>query len=265
MKSWLRRLRGVIGMGITWAAGWALMGILMIPASRLVPGQFFQVFDAPPPALAVPGFVGGVLFALVVGIAGKRRRFSELSLPTFTAWGAVGGVLLSLVPVLLVGAGVASVSEGAPSPWRLTAIVGLPFTLMAAASAAATLLAARWADGQGLPAAADEELLTDAALEDPETHDEVGPGSMDLQTTVHAPREDAGVRHGDPGAWGVQLMLSPHALPRLRSAGDQREHAGAGTSRTLRHRLDGAGGMSKCITSSRTPSLVYSAIAGSSP
>lgn len=197
MTRWLRRLRGVIGMGITWAVGWALMGILMIPVRTFVPGQFFQVFDAPPPALAVPGFVGGVLFAIVVGIAGKRRRFSELSLPTFTAWGALGGVLLSLVPALLVGMGVASASEGAAESWRLTAIVGLPFTLMGAASAAAALLVARWADGHGRPAAADKEFRTATASECPESPGEPGPGSPDLGTT---PREAAGVRRGSPEA-----------------------------------------------------------------
>ncbi len=197
MTRWLRRLRGVIGMGITWAAGWALIGILMIPARTFAPGQFFQVFDAPPPALAVPGFVGGVLFAIVVGIAGKRRRFSQLSLPTFTAWGALGGVLLSLVPALLVGLGVASASEGATESWRLTAIVGLPFTLMGAASAAATLLVARWADGHGRPAAANRELRTNAAFEDLELPDELGPGNADLGTTA---REAAGIRRGSAEA-----------------------------------------------------------------
>ena len=86
MKQWLRRLRGAVGMGLIWAAGWALVGVLIGVTSKVLPGlpfwdSFFDVFDAPLPALAIPGFVGGVLFAVVLGIAGHRRRFEELSLP----------------------------------------------------------------------------------------------------------------------------------------------------------------------------------------
>jgi len=54
MKRWLRRIRGVSGMGLSWAAGRAL--------------------------------VGGALFSTVLGIAGRRRRFDELSLPRCAAW-----------------------------------------------------------------------------------------------------------------------------------------------------------------------------------
>ncbi len=77
MKKWLRRIRGAVGMGLTWAAGWALFGLLIGVTSILLPWLpwelFFDVFDAPLPALAIPGFVGGVLFSRVLGIAGRRR------------------------------------------------------------------------------------------------------------------------------------------------------------------------------------------------
>jgi hypothetical protein len=29
MKKWLRRIRGAVGMGLIWAAGWALVGVLI--------------------------------------------------------------------------------------------------------------------------------------------------------------------------------------------------------------------------------------------
>jgi hypothetical protein len=57
------------------------------------------------PALAVPGFVGGACFSVVLGIAGRRRRFEDLSLSRFAAWGALGGLLLSLVPAAMVAVG----------------------------------------------------------------------------------------------------------------------------------------------------------------
>ena len=105
MRKWLERVRGALGMGITWAVGWALFGVLIGVASLILPGlpwhYFFDVFDAPLPALAVPGFFGGVLFSTVLGVAGRRRRFDELSLPGVAAWGALGGMLLSLLPAAM--------------------------------------------------------------------------------------------------------------------------------------------------------------------
>ena len=76
MNKWLRRIRGAVGMGLTWAAGWAVAGLLIGAASILLPGlpwdSFFEVFDAPLPALAIPGFFAGVFFSIVLGIAARR-------------------------------------------------------------------------------------------------------------------------------------------------------------------------------------------------
>ena len=149
MKKWLRRIRGAVGMGLTWAAGWALFGVLIGVTSRLLPGlpwdSFFEVFDAPLPALAIPGFFGGALFSMVLGIAGRRRRFDELSLPRFAAWGAVGGLLLSLMPAALVAVGLASLGRPDAGLWKITATIGGPLILLSALSACGSLMLARMA------------------------------------------------------------------------------------------------------------------------
>lgn len=149
MKNWLRRIRGAVGMGLTWAAGWALAGVLIGVASLLLPflpwDLFFDVFDAPLPAMAVPGFFGGVFFSAVLGIAGRRRRFRELSLPRFAAWGAVGGLLLTLFPFALVAVGLASLNPDA-RPWPIIGAIVIPFTLLSAVSASVTLMVARKAE-----------------------------------------------------------------------------------------------------------------------
>lgn len=155
---WLRRIRGAIGMGLTWALGWALTGLLIGVASKLTPflpwDVFFEVFDAPLPAMAVPGFFGGVFFSIVLGVAGRGRRFRDLSLPRFTAWGAVGGLLLSLFPAALVAAGLASVNPGY-SLWQITATISGPLILLSAASAAGYLKVAKAAEKR-LPAPASQ-------------------------------------------------------------------------------------------------------------
>lgn len=154
MNNWLRRIRGAVGMGLTWAAGWAVAGILIGVASNLLPGlpwdSFFEVFDAPLPALAIPGFFGGALFSVVLGIAARRRKFDELSLPRFAIWGAMGGVLLSLLPNAMVAVGLATFDKEGVDLWKTTAVIAGPFIVLSAVSAAASLLLARRAKNRVL-------------------------------------------------------------------------------------------------------------------
>jgi hypothetical protein len=91
MGKWLRRIRGAIGIGITWAAAWGVVG--------MVPRWLFGFnTDAPFPIIfGVLGFIAGVIFSGLLRLTEGRRGFDELSLPRFAAWGAVGGVLLSAI------------------------------------------------------------------------------------------------------------------------------------------------------------------------
>jgi hypothetical protein len=154
MNKWTRRIRGALGTGLTWAAGWALVGVLIGVTSVLLPDlpfwkPFFEVFDAPLPALAVPGFFGGALFSIVLGIAGRHRRFDELSLPRFAALGAVGGLMLSLLPAAMVAVGLASMDpERGFGLWQLTSMISVPLILLSAGSASASLILARKAERQ---------------------------------------------------------------------------------------------------------------------
>ena len=74
----------------TWIIVSMIAGVLIGVASKLLPGlpwdAFFEVFDAPLPAFAIPGFFAGVFFSTVLGIAGRRCRCNELSLLRFAAW-----------------------------------------------------------------------------------------------------------------------------------------------------------------------------------
>lgn len=169
MKGWLKRIRGAVGMGLTWAVGWGLFGVVIGVTSILLPGLpwhvIFDVFDAPLPALAIPGFVGGVLFSTVLGIAARRRRFDELSLPRFGLLGALGGLLLSLVPAAFVAVGLAS----GPGLWLFTAAIAGPATLLGGMSASGSLMLARRAeDRESLEAGEDVAELGLTEGEPPE-------------------------------------------------------------------------------------------------
>ena len=164
MTKWLRSIRGAVGMGLTWAVAWAIAGLLIGISSRLLPflpwDSFFAVFDAPLPALAIPGFVAGGLFSVVLGIAARRRRFEELSVPRFAVWGALGGVLLTLFPFALVAVGLASTEGSRFSAGQVIATIAGPFIVLSAASAAGSLwLARRAARRDSLAAAAVHDAM----------------------------------------------------------------------------------------------------------
>ncbi len=147
MNHWLRRIRGALGMGVTWAIGWAVVGIGIGALSIVTPflpwEGFFAVFDAPMPAMAVPGFFYGAIFSIVLAIAGRKRRFSELSMPRFVAWGALSGVLF---PVLLIGTGLASPSGSAGFDWGRLAFMAGTLAAFSTLSAWGTLALARRAE-----------------------------------------------------------------------------------------------------------------------
>ena len=158
MTKWLQRLRGVVKMGLIWAVGGAVLGGLPELADNVTPGGLpaVHVIDMWPQTLALVGFLGGVAFAVVLGIAGARRRFDELSLPRFVAWGAVAGVLL----------GAFVVTEGAPL--LFAALV----TLLSAGGAAGTLALARRSEDRELLAAAAD--VREAGLTEQEERELLG-------------------------------------------------------------------------------------------
>lgn len=140
MKPWLRRIRGAVGMGLTWAVVWApvavLIGIMVDPDGSM---------DEMWPAIgAYPGFLCGVAFSIVLGIMARRRRLDELSLPRFAAWGAAAGLAVGTIPFAI----------GRPTTevplWLLGGVVVGTMTLLSAASAAGSLALARRAERRAL-------------------------------------------------------------------------------------------------------------------
>ena len=135
MKKWLRRIGCAVLMGVTWAVVWAPIGVLI--GMILDPDGSM---DEPWVAVgAYPGFLCGAVFSAMVGIAKGHRRFDELSLLRVGAWGAVSGVLVGALPLVLGS----TENAGLPA-WLLgVAIIG-SITLLSAVSAAGSLALAKW-------------------------------------------------------------------------------------------------------------------------
>ena len=91
MRTWLRRIRGAIGMSVMWAAAWFAVGA--------VPRWVFGVnTDAPLPLIfGLFGLIAGGVFSAVLTMTEGRRSFDQMSLPRFAGWGAIGGLLLTAV------------------------------------------------------------------------------------------------------------------------------------------------------------------------
>jgi hypothetical protein len=148
MKQWLRRIRGAIGMGLTWGAAWGVAGNVVMLGFLLKTGSRP---DAPFPIIfGAFGFLAGVIFSGVLGLVEGRRRFDQMSLPRFAAWGAAGGFVLSATFVLAV-----SLAGDPAFLWNLV-VVGPLFAAAAAGSAAGSLALARRAKDRGLLEAADD-------------------------------------------------------------------------------------------------------------
>jgi hypothetical protein len=134
VKKWIRRIRGAIGMGLTWAAAWFGAGLALL----LVVG--FGAADVPFPLFfGLLGFLAGVTFSGVLGLVEGRRRFDQMSLPRFAAWGGAGGSLLAGIFVVVAQLG-----------GEAFLLLGPVFGLSGAVCAAGSLALARIADDRDL-------------------------------------------------------------------------------------------------------------------
>jgi hypothetical protein len=158
VKKWLRRIRGAIGMGLTWAIAWFGAGLVLL----LIVG--FGAADVPfPLGFGLLGFLAGVTFSGVLGIVEGRRRFDQMSLPRFALWGGVGGLLFS--GIFVVAAGLRA---------DVLLVLGPVFALSGAGCAAGSLALARMAEDRELLDASGD--VTEAGLTDDETHELLGGG-----------------------------------------------------------------------------------------
>jgi hypothetical protein len=105
----------------------------------------------------------------VLGVAARHQRFDELSIPRVAAWGALGGLLVSFIPLAMVGLGLASANV---SIWKITAILAGPLTMGSSIAAAATLALARKAEDRRVVEASRE--LSEIGLTDDEKRELLG-------------------------------------------------------------------------------------------
>ena len=133
VQSWLRRIRGAIGMGLAWGVAWGAVGS--------VPRWLFGFnTDAPLPLIfGVLGFLAGVAFFGLLMLTERHRSFDELSVPRFAGWGTLSGLLLSAV-----------FAKAASLAWGDVLVIAPTFAAACAVCATGSLVLARRAVGRDL-------------------------------------------------------------------------------------------------------------------
>lgn len=116
MRKLLRRLRGILGMALSWAIPWGVAigttgGLLAYFIVRLPPGVS-RIVVALQAALgngisgAVLGFLTGGVFSVVLISAEHQRSLPDLKESRFALWGAVAGAAsagVMILPALTLG------------------------------------------------------------------------------------------------------------------------------------------------------------------
>ena len=169
MKGWLRRIRGILGMGVTWGVAGALAGMAIELINGIWSNPLGSMMDMWPVALGLPGFLAGITFSAVLGVVARSRRFEELSLSKFALLGGIGGLVMGLLPAALTTLGLVPAGFNL---WPVTPAIFVPFTLVGAIVASGTLTLARLTEDRELLQAG--EGVADVELTTEETRDLLG-------------------------------------------------------------------------------------------
>ncbi len=95
MPRWLKVIRGMIGMGLTFSVGVGVAASMIAGLMWLIPGGFSgQELIGAVIKGSIIAFPIGVAFSGVLAITARGLPFDKLSLPRFAALGAGGGLLL---------------------------------------------------------------------------------------------------------------------------------------------------------------------------
>ena len=110
MRNLLRKLRGLVGNGIVWAAAWAVGTLIfsLVPAllsGALTPSWVFGLVLA---KAAVVGFGSGAVFSLVLGVAYRNRLLDDIRTVPMGILGTAAGLLIPVA--LFIASSVAGVS-----------------------------------------------------------------------------------------------------------------------------------------------------------
>jgi hypothetical protein len=141
----LRRLRGILGTAVVWAIVWGALGAVFLAAQSLWEHLEHDPYRTPSYGqllargfliFSIWGAVSGAVFALALALAERKRSVSDLSMRRVATWGALGGVTLPLIGIVVM-------PYIGPSTWMFVAQILGATGLLGAGCAAGTLALVR--------------------------------------------------------------------------------------------------------------------------
>lgn len=130
----LRKAGRAVGIGVAWALGWAPIAVIAGTTIIDPDGSMDEMWVL---IGAYPGFICAVLFCALLAVVERGRAMHEVPLGRLALYGALAGLTLGLLPVLIGG------EPRAGSFDLLGPVVAGSFTGMAALSAVVTGRVAR--------------------------------------------------------------------------------------------------------------------------
>ena len=106
MRGFLRRIRGLIGTGLTWAVGWAVLWgvpVLIAAGFGALEGLTAGMFLIGALFVAGCGFIAGSAFGMILSVFERKKRLEELSLKRIALMGGLVGGLGGSALVAIFG------------------------------------------------------------------------------------------------------------------------------------------------------------------
>ena len=106
MKNFFRRIRGIIGMGLTWAVGWAVLWgapVLIAAGFGAFEGLTPRMFLVGALFVAGCGFISGGAFGMILSAFERKKKLGDLSLKRIALMGGLVGVLGGSALVAIFG------------------------------------------------------------------------------------------------------------------------------------------------------------------
>jgi len=141
LKRIFQRLRGALGTGLTWAAGWGVLGAVhgfLVGFFKPWQWELYNPILSTALGYGIAGFIAGTGFGALLASLDRKKTLASLTYRRLGAWGAAGG---ALVPVLV------HLTRGLTSSagWGDVAVTALMTATLGGLSAVATLRVARGA------------------------------------------------------------------------------------------------------------------------
>lgn len=163
MRAFLRKLRGVLKTGLTWAVGWSVLGTLLQAGLHLIGLALAPDLSVAPFMWGLMGFYGGSTFGVLLSLTEGRKTFENLRVGRVAVWGLVAGLAIPVIYNLLRG----DLLALSPLMFGMEALIVAPMSAVSAGG----MMALAQRDNSGQVGSGEEPALISGDGDAPKGHD----------------------------------------------------------------------------------------------